>query len=421
MLSNKTQTEKSETFLLAHALLLFVLSLLVGVQGVFEIIDYMPHIISAGCVNCGAYAASIPSTLIMYLWFSVSVAVFYYRESRKMFTLIPYMCIIGIAPSLVYDLSFISENGFVSGGEYNVTLYLVMDIFLLLDSIVMIQLVRGTMSRKAAMICPAIYLITGLIYFSSVFVFYGSVERTNFMGYYFCNSVTNIVFSLSLFRFVDVLYPARKKEQKMENKYIALTFDDGPNTVTTPQVLEMLKKHNVTGSFFLVGDNINEESARIARECFEYGCEICNHSRTHSAMPQQTSEEIKAEIEYTNDKIKQITGGVAPKFFRPPYIALCDSMYDDIPLTFICGNGAEDWLDEISAEERSKRIIDQAQNGMIILLHDMEGNFRTVQALDTIIPELKRQGYTFVTVSDLFAKCNVTPRKRVIYSNVLTD
>ena len=101
----------------------------------------------------------------------------------------------------------------------------------------------------------------------------------------------------------------------MENKYIALTFDDGPNTVTTPQVLEMLKKHNVTGSFFLVGNNINEESAKVARECFEYGCEICNHSRTHSAMPQQTSEEIKAEIEYTNSKIKQITGGIAPKFF----------------------------------------------------------------------------------------------------------
>ena len=57
MLSNKTQNEKSETFLLAHALLLLVLSLLVGVQGVFEIIDYMPHIISAGCINCGAYVA----------------------------------------------------------------------------------------------------------------------------------------------------------------------------------------------------------------------------------------------------------------------------------------------------------------------------------------------------------------------------
>ena len=88
MLSNKTQTEKSETFLLAHALLLLVLSLLVGVQRVFEIIDYMPHIISAGCVNCGAYVASIPSTLIMYLWFSVSVAVFYYRENKYYFNVI---------------------------------------------------------------------------------------------------------------------------------------------------------------------------------------------------------------------------------------------------------------------------------------------------------------------------------------------
>ena len=211
MLSNKTYSEKNDALLLAHAAVLLVLSLLVAVQGIFEVIDYIPHIISAGCVTCAAYTVSIPATLIMYIWFSVSAAVYYYRDSQKMFRIIPLMCIIGIMPSLVYDLSFISENGFVSGGEYNVTLYLVMDIFLLLNSIVMIQLVRGTMSRKAAMICPAIYLVTGLIYFSSVFVFYGSVERTNFMGYYFCNSVTNIVFSLSLFRFVDVLYPARKK------------------------------------------------------------------------------------------------------------------------------------------------------------------------------------------------------------------
>ena len=51
MLSNKTHSEKNDTVLLAHAALLLVMSLLVAVQGVFEIIDYMPHIISAGCVN----------------------------------------------------------------------------------------------------------------------------------------------------------------------------------------------------------------------------------------------------------------------------------------------------------------------------------------------------------------------------------
>ena len=89
MLSNKTQTEKSETFLLAHALLLLVLSLLVGVQGIFEIIDYMPHIISAGCVNCGAYVASIPSTLIMYLWFFCFCSGLLLQGKQKMFALIP--------------------------------------------------------------------------------------------------------------------------------------------------------------------------------------------------------------------------------------------------------------------------------------------------------------------------------------------
>ena len=57
----------------------------------------------------------------MYIWFSLSAAVYYYRDSKKMFRLIPITCIIGVAPSLVYDLSFIAENGFVSGGEYNVT------------------------------------------------------------------------------------------------------------------------------------------------------------------------------------------------------------------------------------------------------------------------------------------------------------
>lgn len=210
MLSNKTYSEKNDAFLLAHAAALLVLSLLVAVQGVFEIIDYIPHIISAGCVTCAAYTASIPTTLIMYIWFSVSAAVYYYKGSQKMFRLITLMCIIGVAPSLVYDLSFIAENGFVSGGEYNITVYLVMDILLLLDAVIMIQLVRGAMTRTTALLCPLVYLITGLIYFSSVFVFYGSVEGTNFMGYYFCNSVTNIVFSLSLFRLVNVIYPKKQ-------------------------------------------------------------------------------------------------------------------------------------------------------------------------------------------------------------------
>lgn len=201
-------------------------------------------------------------------------------------------------------------------------------------------------------------------------------------------------------------------------KHIALTFDDGPNTETTPQVLEKLEKYGIPASFFLVGDNITHESAEVSRAAFGQGCEICSHSRTHSAMPELTAEQIRAEIEFTDGKIREITGA-APRFFRPPYIAVNDVMLDNIDKIFIAGIGAEDWLDEVTAEMRAEKILAQAKNGSIILLHDMRGNSKTVAALDLIIPALQNDGYEFLTVSELFAAEGIEPKRGVIYSNVL--
>lgn len=201
-------------------------------------------------------------------------------------------------------------------------------------------------------------------------------------------------------------------------KHIALTFDDGPNTVTTPQVLEKLKKYGIPASFFLIGNNITPESAEVSRTAFEQGCEICNHSRSHPSMPELTAEEIRAEIEFTDNKIEEITG-TKPGFFRPPYIAVNDVMIDNIDKTFIAGIGAEDWLDEVTAEMRAEKILTQAKNGSIILLHDAQGNFQTVAALDLIIPALLNDGYEFLTVTELFAAERVEPKRGIIYSNVL--
>lgn len=200
----------------------------------------------------------------------------------------------------------------------------------------------------------------------------------------------------------------------MEKKLCALTFDDGPNTDTTPLVLEKLKKHGVIASFFLVGNNINEESAKVVKKAFEMGCEICNHSKTHSAMPELSEEDIRAEIEFTSSEIKRITGK-EPRFFRPPYIAVSEKMYDNIDLTFIAGIGAEDWLPEVTAQQRAEKILGQIKDGAVILLHDMSGNIQTVEALDIIIPALKEE-YEFVTVSELFDRANVTPKKGIVYS-----
>lgn len=201
-------------------------------------------------------------------------------------------------------------------------------------------------------------------------------------------------------------------------KIIALTFDDGPNTVTTPKVLDIIEKYDVPASFFVCGNNITDESADVMKRAASLGCEIHNHSRTHSDMTKMSPDEITAEIDFTSDKIEEAVG-VRPKFFRPPYIAVNQQMHDVIDLTFICGLGAEDWLDEVSAEERYRRIIAQAADGLVILLHDMEGNSKTVEAVDMIIPELQRQGYKFVTVSQLFEMKNVVPKRGEIYTTVM--
>ena len=214
--------------------------------------------------------------------------------------------------------------------------------------------------------------------------------------------------------------PTIQEEVPVETKYIALTFDDGPNTTTTVQVLDMLEKHDVTASFFLVGNNINSSTEEVVKRAYDMGCEINNHSKSHPNMTEMTVDEIIAEFTYTDDKIFEITGERS-KFFRPPYIAVNDDMLNNIDVPFISGIGCNDWEDRITAEMRWRSIMKQVKDGHIILLHDAEGNSATVEALDTLIPMLKEQGYQFVTVSELFnvKGIEISGDDNKIYTNVL--
>lgn len=182
---------------------------------------------------------------------------------------------------------------------------------------------------------------------------------------------------------------------------IALTFDDGPNTSTTKMVLDKLEKYGVRASFFLVGNNINDESSEIVKRAYNMGCEINNHSKTHGYMNSMTAEEIKSEVDFVSDKVLEITGAPT-KFFRPPYIAVNETMYENIDMPFIAGLGCNDWDAKVTADERAKKTLEQAADGAIILLHDAQGNLQTVTALDKIIPPLLEEGYQLVTVSELF-------------------
>ena len=153
------------------------------------------------------------------------------------------------------------------------------------------------------------------------------------------------------------------------------------------------------------------------KRAHDMGCTIENHSKTHRSMPKQSRQEIVEEIAYTTARIEESTGE-KPECFRPPYIEYDQKMYDLIDLGFISGYGCEDWVPTVTVQERIDRVLHDANPGFIVLLHDMKDNHNTVEAIKTIIPELKKQGYEFVTIRDLFHKSGVKPKRNVIYTGV---
>ena len=192
---------------------------------------------------------------------------------------------------------------------------------------------------------------------------------------------------------------------------ISLTFDDGPNLDVTSQILDLLELYKIPASFFLIGNNINEKSAESIRREIDDGCSVECHSWSHPAFPKLTSVEMLDEIEKTNVAIEKYSGE-KPMFFRPPYIALNQLMYDTIRMPFIEGRGVDDWNDSVSVDTRVEGVVKNAHDGQIILLHDMSGNQKTVEALKKIIPVLKENGAEFYTVRDLFKVCGVNPNQK---------
>jgi len=191
-------------------------------------------------------------------------------------------------------------------------------------------------------------------------------------------------------------------------KLVALTFDDGPNTTTTPLILDILEREGVVATFFLIGSNINDSVKPVMQRQVSLGCELANHSWSHSDMSNMSYYQIQQEITNTNNKIYQMVG-VTPKFFRPPYISVSNTMYEAIDLPFIGGLTCNDWDNSTSAEQRASIVLNNVRDGDIVLLHDFDGNYNTVQALGTIIQGLKDRGYAFVTVSQLFELKGINP------------
>jgi len=193
-----------------------------------------------------------------------------------------------------------------------------------------------------------------------------------------------------------------------QNK-IALTFDDGPQDIYTPQVLDILKKHNVKATFFLIGKNV-EVSPGLAKRIADEGHAVGNHTYNHSNLRLHNQMQIRQQIEKTGKAIFDATGA-KPYLFRSPYgfynnvvLQEAESLGYTIIQWSVSGlNGRQD----APFGKIVHRVVDNIQNGSIILLHDgsrlsnKANRSQIVKALPIIIETLQKKGYQLVTVDEL--------------------
>ena len=202
-----------------------------------------------------------------------------------------------------------------------------------------------------------------------------------------------------------------------KQKLVALTFDDGPSNITE-KVLDILEENNIVGTFFLIGNQVKPDKKATMERQLALGCEIANHSFTHGDMGKMTAEVIRQELDSTSAVIKDMVN-VETKFFRPPFISVSDTLYDTVELPFICGLDSRDWDPATTAQDRIDRVLNSACDGAMFLMHDMQDNQKTLDALPVIIKKLKEQGYEFATVSQLFAAKGIDPNvKHKMWSTV---
>jgi peptidoglycan/xylan/chitin deacetylase (PgdA/CDA1 family) len=192
-------------------------------------------------------------------------------------------------------------------------------------------------------------------------------------------------------------------------KCIALTFDGNPGK-PTDRLMDLLKKYKASSTFFLEGRRIHEFPdvvRRIARE----GHEIGDHTWTHAVLTDVSDAQIRDELRRTAQAISNITGS-EPTLMRPP-----QGRTDDHVSKISKELGMAQVLWTVTAKDYetnnttliTKRILTGADRDGIILLHPLHKG--TVPAMPSILKTLSKQGYTFVTISQLLAPAKAEPGK----------
>lgn len=195
-----------------------------------------------------------------------------------------------------------------------------------------------------------------------------------------------------------VLHRAGNASEVMEaGRYIALTFDDGPSSLTTPELLDGLKERGARATFFVLGMEAEKEPELLRRIQAE-GHQVAQHTYSHVKLNEISDAALTEELTKTNEILLDILGE-GDYWLRPPYGLIREAQCALVNVPLITWSvDSEDWkLRE--KEAVSRRVLEEAKSGDIILMHDIHPT--TVHAALTIVDELQAQGYTFLTVQEL--------------------
>lgn len=205
-------------------------------------------------------------------------------------------------------------------------------------------------------------------------------------------------------------YAAAEEPVDYGAKLLAVTFDDGPGADTT-RLLDALKANNAHVTFFVLG-KLAENRPEIVKRAYSEGHQIASHSWNHAKLTSLSTEALQNDLNCTAGVIRNITGQ-KDVYLRPPYGSYNDTVraYAGGPIIFWSVDTL-DWKYR-NVETVKQTILDQAEDGGIILLHDIHPT--SVDGFIASLGELKARGYELVTVSELFRRRGVVVENGSVY------
>ena len=208
------------------------------------------------------------------------------------------------------------------------------------------------------------------------------------------------------FQFFGEIVPRVETSRRV----VALTFDDGPTPEGTREVLKVLRERNVRATFFVVGRELEQHLAE-GREIVAAGHELGNHSYTHARMLLVSPSFVRREVERTDELIRE-AGHAGEIFFRPPYgkklllLPLYLARHGRKTVTWDLAPDSEAGVTR-DAAQITEYVRARARPGSIIVLHVMyPSRAESLKAVAFVVETLERDGYRFVTVSELLASAD---------------